>query len=195
MDESTIGTLIEVAGHSLARNVKRYWPVNGRNELGERNQTTHLASVLLRHDWHCWVEAHWNGGTDRRMDLVAWDERTRTAKRLGSSEGLAALAADVTRIASFCPIAHEEEAYMLTPAQCFGVLLATTWVPNIARWWASGPQDADHWPAGTAAWPDERNRAIRAANAGIWRAVQLGTEDYEGKTDRHHLLYAIWRVR
>jgi hypothetical protein len=200
VDETTIGAFIETAAHSLARSVRRYWPVNGRNELGERNQTLHLATVLMRHDWHCWLEAHWDGGTDRRIDLLAWEERSRTlvtveAKRLGTAEGVAALAADVARIASFCPIAHEEETYLLSPNQCFGVLLATTWVPKIARWWTSGPHDADPWAAGSGAWPDERSPAIRAANRGVWRAVKLGTEANDGDTDRHHLLYAVWRVR
>jgi hypothetical protein len=200
MNETTIGVLIETAAHSLARNVKRYWPVNGRNELGERNQTLHFASVLLRHDWHCWQEAHWNGSAERRIDLLAWEERSRTlvaveAKRLGTAEDLAKLAADIPRVTSFFPIAHEEAQYVLAPAQCFGVLLATTWVRKIAAWWTSGEHDSDPWITGTKVWPDDRNPAARAANRGLWRAVQLETESDRGETDRHQLLYAVWRIR
>lgn len=155
----------------------------------------------MRHDWHCWAEAHWDKQTDRRIDLVAWDERSKTlviaeAKRLGTVEGVAAIAHDVERITSFRPIAHEYEVDTLQPARVFGVILATTWMPDIARWWESKPTDEDPWVSGTKAWPDEREHpAIEAANGGVWRAFSLGTESSKGETDRHHLLCAVWQVR
>lgn len=190
--------IVEEAGASLARSVRRYWPVNGRNELGERNQTMHLASAFLRREWHCWSEAHWDGATDRRLDLLAWNEPTRTlcvveAKRLYSPEGVTAIAADVHRIASFCPIAHAD-VDGLAPDHCFGLITATTWTRKIAEWWQSDGTASDPWPSGTEAWPDERNRAIKAANAGAWRAMNLGTESDRGEVDRHHLLYVVWPI-
>lgn len=194
-----ITNLIEIvqdAGASLSRSVRRYWPVNGRNEVGERNQTMHLAGALLRREWHCWAEAHSDQLTDRRHDLLAWHEPTRTlcmieAKRLYSPDGMAAIAADVQRIADFCPIAHDG-AGGLTPEYRFGLITATTWTQAIAEWWQKKTGGLDPWRAGTAAWPDARNRAIKAANNGVWKAISLGTESDRGDVDRHQLLYALW---
>jgi hypothetical protein len=198
MNIATLIEIVEEAGASLSRSVRRYWPVNGRNEVGERNQTMHLAGALLRHEWHCWAEAHSDGATDRRHDLLAWHERTRTlcmieAKRLYSPNGAAAIAADVQRIASFCPIAHGGSDG-LSPERYFGLITATTWTQKIKDWWQSEVGRSDPWPAGTAAWPDARNRIIKAANDGEWRAISLGTESDRNKVDQHYLLYALWPI-
>lgn len=196
MEIATLIEIVEEAGASLSRSVRRYWPVNGRNEVGERNQTMHLAGAFLRREWHCWAEAHSDQATDRRHDLMAWHEPTRTlcmveAKRLYSSEGVAAIAADVQRIASFCPIMHDGSSG-LTPERCFGLIMATTWAPKIAAWWQSKAGGVDPWVAGTAAWPDARNHAIKAANNGVWKAVSLASESDLGASDLHQLLYALW---
>jgi hypothetical protein len=198
MNIATLVEIVEEAGASLSRSVQRYWPVNGRNEVGERNQTMHLAGALLRREWHCWAEAHSDGATDRRHDLLTWHERTRTlcmieAKRLYSPDGVAAIAADVQRIASFCPIAHGGP-YGLTLERCFGLITATTWTPKIMQWWQSEVGRKDPWPSGTAAWSDARNRAINAANAGVWRTISLGTKSDDDEVNRHHLLYALWPI-
>jgi hypothetical protein len=196
MDIASLIEIVEEAGTSLSRSVRRYWPVNGRNEVGERNQTMHLAGALLRREWFCWAEAHSDEVTARRHDLLAWHEPTRTlcmieAKRLYSSEGVGAIAADVQRIADFCPIVHDG-AGGLTPERCFGLITATTWTRMITEWWQSKAGGFDPWPAGTAAWPDARNRAIKAANNGVWKAISLGTGSDRGELDRHQLLYALW---
>ena len=73
-------------------------------------------------------------------------------------------------------------------------LLAPDWARPITEWWQSEIGRLDPWPAGTAAWPDGRNRAIKAANRGVWRAISLGTESDRGEVDRHHLLYALWPI-
>lgn len=198
MSVANIAEIVEEAATSLSRSVRRYWPVNGRNELGERNQTMHLAAAFLRREWHCWAEAHWSDATDRRLDLLAWHERLRMlcvveAKRLYSPEGVATIAADIQRIASFCPIAHGGD-YGLAPQQCFGLVTATTWTSKIKEWWESDIIHSDPWPAGSAQWPDERNRAIKAANGGVWKAINLGTEPDRCKVDKHYMLYALWPV-
>ena len=198
MKVANIAEIVEEAAASLSRAVCRYWPVNGRNELGERNQTMHLAAAFLSHEWHCWAEAHWNDATDRRLDMLAWHEHSRTlcvmeAKRLYSPEGVAAIAADIQRIASFCPIAHRG-VDRLAHQRCFGLVTATTWTKTIAEWWESDITRSDPWPMGSEHWPDERNRAIKAANGGIWKALNLGTESDRGEVDRHHMLYALWPI-
>ena len=197
MDIATLIEIVEEAGASLSRSVLRYWPVNGRNEVGERNQTLHLAGAFLRREWNCWAEAHSDRLTDRRHDLVAWHEPTRTlciieAKRLYSPAGVAAIGADGQRLAAFCPIVHDGPG-ALAPERCFGLMTATTWTRTITEWWQS-EAEIDPWPAGTAAWPDARDRAIKAANRGLWRAISLHTESDRGESDRHQLLYALWAI-
>lgn len=186
--------VVEAAAESVSCSLRRYWPSNGRCEVAERNQTAHLSGAFLGRGWHLWAEAHTDERTDRRHDLVAWHDESHTlcvieAKRLYRPEGVRSLAADVERIHSFVAIPHEG-ALRLEPAQCFGLVTATTWEPDIARWWEAKPGERDPWRAGTAAWPDARNRAIRAANQGTWKALPLGTDDLA----RHHLLYGIWSV-
>lgn len=176
------------------------------NELAERNQTLHLASAFLRRGWRCWAEVHWSKGASRRLDLLAWDEESSTlvlveAKKANSPEQITAIAADVGRIASFGPIAWTDDIDQLKPAQRFGIVLATTWKPEIARWW-NGWEGEDPWPAGTRAWDavrlggkkDPNSGVVKTANKGLWRAVALGTTSATGETGHHHLLYAIWPI-
>jgi len=55
----------------MAESLWDYWPVEGRNELSERNIAAHLSSALWDSSFKLFAEAHRNQHTDRRVDPLA----------------------------------------------------------------------------------------------------------------------------
>lgn len=192
--------LFDQAASSLSRSVCRYWPSNGDCEIAEANQVMHLASVLQRHQWHCWAEVHWNkdSAADRnpRLDLLAWDETSRSlllveAKRLYSRWMLRSLVADVRRMNRFSTIAWPDMGDRLIPARSFAAVTATTWDDKIVEWWNWSGGRNNPWKEGSDEWM-KGGEDIKRANKGVWRASPLGTRGKDGSDRKHHMLYAIW---
>ena len=204
MELVTICELFDEAVFSLSRSVRRYWPSNGDCEIAEANQVMHLASVLQRHQWHCWAEAHWNKDSaadlNSRLDLLAWHEPSKSllmveAKRLYSRWMLRSLVADVRRLNRFSTIAWPDMGDRLIPARRFAAVTATTWEDKIVEWWEwdgdSPDPSPDPWESGSKKWR-KGGKDTKRANKGTWQASPLGTRGDDGSDHRHHMLYALW---
>jgi hypothetical protein len=193
MDPAAIESLVRQGASYLAAALWEYWPVNGNNEVGERNISLHVGRSLSDAGFHCYAEAHSGQSTSQRIDLVAYHPSASTilvgeSKRLYSMEKLTEMLNDVERVLSFEPVAP-----LARPKRSFGLLMATTWDPNVASWWSSADGD---WPGADAlcdsfGWKNPQHK--RAWERGRFGSVVLRgyVAGLPSNQKFHHFLYCI----
>jgi hypothetical protein len=141
----TIGTIDRIVKNgiiSLRKSLWEYWPAAGLNEIAERNVSTHVAHLFLQSKWKVFAEASFPYKANKRVDLLAIQVGKKTlvvgeSKLLHDSTKAASLAQDGKRILSF----HLSDEHEPPPkiSNRFGLLLALTWNPKVAKWWVAHP--------------------------------------------------------
>ncbi|WP_242370687.1 hypothetical protein [Anaeromyxobacter sp. SG26] len=124
---------------SLAESLHFYWPSNGLNEIPEANQALHIGSAFLNAGFLAYAEAHRDGETHQRFDLLVVEPRESTLlvaefKRV-FSKTVGALATDAERILEFSPRASPRLARCkLELKSTWGLVGGTTWEPEYVKW-------------------------------------------------------------
>lgn len=122
---------------SLAEALWHYWPANGNNEVGEATSLLHFAHSLARSGFRTYslVPQH---DDSIHIDLFATNPTLQIhvaaeGKRLWNAGKASSLAHDYRRIENFrAPYRHGHAGIGFTS---WAVVLATTWKPQIHRWW------------------------------------------------------------
>jgi hypothetical protein len=107
MNHYELERIVRRGASSLAESLNFYWPSNGLNEIPEANQALHVGDAFLEAGFLAFAEAHRDGDTSKRFDLLALEPRASTLlvgefKRV-FSKTVGGLASDAQRILEFSP--------------------------------------------------------------------------------------------
>ncbi len=190
MDSRNIERIVRHAGLLMSESLWDYWPSEGDNDIPERNISLYLAIAFHEKGFKCFAEGNWNDSTDKRIDFLAVNPETGIAvcgefKKLYSAEKCQSMLDDFNRIQSFVPLEH---CGKYKPK--FGILAATTFKPNIVKWWSTSdgenPSDHESWKL-----------LYKHMKDAYWGSVPLNSYDEDTKlesTEKHYLLYAIFEI-
>jgi len=192
MDIWDVMKIVRKGGYYLGESLWEYWPSKGNNEVPEANVTLHVGRALAEAGFAVFAEAHGeDSGTDKRHDLLAYSRPANTVvacefKRLYSGEKANQMLHDVRRLGAFRPIDNE-----VANSEQFGVLAATTWDVEYARWWVHG--GGDRFLKG--AWAGfDKETVLKDAQWGT--LVLQAVEDWaEPNAKWHYFLYAVFPLR
>lgn len=148
MNHYELERIVRRGASSLAESLNFYWPSNGLNEIPEANQALHVGHAFLDAGFLAFAEAHRDGDTSKRFDLLALEPRAATLvvgefKRV-FSKTVGGLASDAQRIIEFSPRASprlERTAGELKSA--FGLVAGTTWSQGYAEWFLDDDEAAE----------------------------------------------------
>lgn len=149
MNQLFVEGIVRSCASTLSEALHVYWPTAGANEMAERNLSLHLAGACQRAGFHVYGEGNRQGVTNERFDLIGVSPSARTlivaeCKRLMKKQGAAGMAGDVSRIQTFKM--HSGDDYVhpaLEVVHRFGVVMATTWEEEFARWFLEGENYPD----------------------------------------------------
>ncbi|HEX9242775.1 MAG TPA: hypothetical protein VF875_10085 [Anaeromyxobacter sp.] len=139
MNQYALEKVIRRGAFSLAESLSFYWPSNGLNEIPEANQALHVGRAFLDAGFLAFAEAHRNGDTNRRFDLLVLEPRESTLlvgefKRV-FAKTVGGLATDAERILEFSPrTAPRLERCDIRLESTWGLVGGTTWEPEYAEW-------------------------------------------------------------
>lgn len=142
MTISSIDRIVKKGIKSLKTSLWEYWPAAGQNEIAERNVSIHIAHQFIQSRWRVSAEASFPYKANRRVDLLAIQIGRKAfvvgeSKLLHDSTKAGSLAKDGNRIMNFR--LSDEHGWRPPISQRFGLLLALTWNPEVAKWWRTHP--------------------------------------------------------
>ncbi len=187
-----VETLIRASRESLARSLDGYWPAKGENEVGEATPLLHLAHTMSSAGFWTYAEVP-NLAGDERVDLLGIREEDGLViavegKRLFNGPKAASMAWDLERLMRL-QLPAGQWSVLPEGAQCFAVIMGTTWKPAIERWWADpdrGLHPEGHKIGGWKALGEQLDQLPIVGTAGIYEAT-VGPQQ--------HLVFAVARVR
>lgn len=161
----------------LARDLERFWPSHGRNEMGEANLTIHAMRACADFGMATFGEvpvlrdAIPNG----RIDGFAFDDELALGlecKRLYSAEKAAQLAGDLLRLRT-CHVPTSESCPLPASKHTVACVLASTWDLEITRWWDSlegipKSGGADGWESLRSALAPTRRAVFHLQDGASW---------------------------
>lgn len=194
----SIERIVGTACKSLQNSLWWYWPASGDNEIAERNVTAHIAHVFLRSRWRVYAEASFPYEANKRVDLLAIQIGKKAivvgeSKLLHDGTKAASLALDAKRLRGFR--LSDEHGWRPPVSHRYGLLLALTYNPDVANWWANDKLLTKP-PKGTSGsgWKKLgrklKNYRARRKKVLLWwyRAKK------KRKRVEHWLVYAIYKV-
>lgn len=195
--QALLRQVLQQAAHSISASLKFYWPQTGNNDVPERVISLHLASALMRPGFLVYGEAHRNGTSDERYDLLALDPVAGTLlvsehKRLYNAPQARSMANDVDRILKFS-LQDWHDATVPFDHR-FGVVAATTWREDYAAWFCTlekDPKDPTEDGSLTSMW---KAASARSERAQPW-SDSLPVMDYvdsDGKRKTQWLVYMLF---
>ena len=136
--------LLRASRNSLRRSLDAYWPAQGENEVGEATPLLHVAHTLSSAGFSTYSEVPNEPGKER-VDLLGIRARDGLVvavegKRLFNGPMAASMAWDLQRLLRF---KLPKGGYSVLPegAECFAVIMGTTWKPAIHEWWVDPGRD------------------------------------------------------
>jgi hypothetical protein len=197
MTISSIDRIVKKGIKSLKNSLWEYWPAAGQNEIAERNVSIHIAHQLIRSGWKVSAESSFPHKANRRVDLLAIQIEKKAfvvceSKLLHDSTKAASLAKDGKRILTF----HLSDEHESPPpiSYRFGLLLALTWNPKVAKWWVTHPthmshpeQNSGHGWESLGKFMDDHKAKCRASRLYRYR-------DENKKFQEHWVIYAIFKL-
>lgn len=198
MNIHQIEFLVREGAYSLANHLETYWPAewDTENETGyevrEANTVLHLSHALSRAGFLTYAEVPHarDSGAASRFDLVATNLADNTwlvvevKRAYANAKSLDSITRDLERIVERwrgVGMIHQPEAV-------FGLLVATTWQADLAKWWS----DSDKHPNSKIdAWWSNRVARVTESKQSVWGSIAFSS--YFSKNYPHHyLLYAIF---
>ena len=198
MNIHQIEFLVREGAYSLANHLETHWPAewDEGNETGrearEANTVLHLGHALMRSGFLSYAEVPHarNGGAASCFDLVATNLADNTwlvvevKRAYANTKSLESITRDLERIVE----AWKGVGMIHHPAAVYGLLVATTWQADLARWWS----DSDKHPNSTidAMWSNPV-ASVTESKKSVWGSVAFSSY-FSDKYPHHYLLYALF---
>ncbi|TAK29414.1 MAG: hypothetical protein EPO40_10395 [Myxococcaceae bacterium] len=200
MELIDIERILRRGASSLAESLHFYWPSHGNNEVPEANIELHLAHALLESGFFVYGQAHPSGTANTRLDTVAVDPRNKVHvvaefKRLYNVDQARAMVADAERIIAWTPQAQGWRHPGLNFGRKFGLLAATTWKAEFAKWFTTDDAKMRD-PTGDDGPFDELWKKLPKQRT-IWDALPLTSYHVAGrkKLEGQWLVYALFELQ
>jgi hypothetical protein len=182
---------------SLADSLEFYWPTTEENEVAEANQVVHMGRAFMDSGFKVYAEAHKEGVSDQRFDLLAIDP-SQTAlvvaefKRVYNGPQCDLMASDAERLKSFEPVqGQRHQVRGATLGERWGVVAGTTWRAEYAAWFLSKDRLAED-PTRTGGL-NQLWSAVKGTQA-KWGAFPLIAYHRASEVNTQWLLYVVFRL-
>lgn len=192
----TIDRIVKKGIESLRTSLWNYWPASGENEIAERNVSIHVAHQFIQSRWKVFAEASFPYKASRRVDLLAIHVGKKAlvvgeCKILHDSTKAAGLAKDGKRILTF-HLSDEYESPPLTSHR-FGLLLALTWNPKVAKWWTQPTHTPLPDQSSGNGW-ESLGKFLSRHKAMCGASLLYKYRDENKKLHEHWVTYAIFKL-
>jgi hypothetical protein len=196
MTISSVDRIVKKGIKSLKTSLWEYWPAARQNEIAERNVSIHIAHQFIRSGWKVSAESSFPYEANKKVDLLAIQIEKKAfvvceCKLLHDSDKAASLVKDGKRVLAFKLSDEHYPAPLIS--QRFGLLLALTWNPKVAKWWErpshmSLPEQnsGTGWKS-LGKFMDRHNAKCRASRLSRYR-------DKNKKFQEHWAIYAIFKL-
>lgn len=197
MTISSIDRIVKKGIKSLKNSLWEYWPAAGQNEIAERNVSIHIAHQFIRSRWKVSAEASFPYKANRRVDLLAIQIGKKAfvvgeSKLLHDSTKAASLAKDGKRIMTF-RLSNEHD-WPPPISQRFGLLLALTWNPKVAKWWSTHPTHAPLPEQSSGNGWKSLGKFLNRHKAKCRASLLYKYPDENKKHHEHWVVYAIFKL-
>ena len=198
MNVNTVKQIVNRGIKSLVKSMEQYWPAIKKNDMSERNITSHVCHSFLQSNWFMYAEVSFPKQAGQRLDMLALSSRNRgmvaiESKRLESAAKAKELAKDARRMKKF-RLTKDNASFVPHERNRFGLLLAFTWSPEIQEWWKAKTHASRPHGARGAGWK-ALGRRLDGYKA-VCRFVKVPEYgETEGKYKDFWALYAIYKLK